>query len=180
MNAVSWLRKGKGKTPADGGCILQVIDWIDRESWTDKPVCVHPVLARLAIYVNDKLDDKGRQRLLDLTPRLMGTANDDHVTTIRLSAFAARRVLFVFEQLYPNDDRPRKALEATKAWCDEPCERTSPAAYYSPNAATTAANAAAAAMDLLIAVLDEYDRLANRTNIKPIDFTPIVEMLANA
>jgi hypothetical protein len=37
---VPWLRSGKGETPADGGCINQVIDWIDRGEWTDTPPCV--------------------------------------------------------------------------------------------------------------------------------------------
>ena len=72
-NTVPWLRSGTGQTPSDGGCIMQVIDWIDRNQWSDAPDCVHPVIRHLAIYVNDRVDDTERQRLLDLAPRMMGT-----------------------------------------------------------------------------------------------------------
>ncbi len=123
MNEISvpWLRKGKGETPADGGCILQVISWMDRHEWTDRPPCVHPVIANLAMFANDALPDGERQKLLDLAPRLMGTASDDKLVTVRLAVFCARYVLPVFEAEHPGDERPRKAIEAVEAWCECPC-----------------------------------------------------------
>jgi len=99
--SVPWLRSGTGSTPSDGGCIMQVIDWIDRNKWTDRPPCVHPVLAKLAIRANDSLDDKGRQKLLDLAPRLMGTASDDKMLSVKLAVFCARKVLHLFEAKVP-------------------------------------------------------------------------------
>src|SRR4029077_3381439 len=73
MEGVPWLRAGKGSRPQDGGCILQVIDWIDRGEWTDTPGCVLPAFRELAINANDSLPDGQRQKLLDLVPRLRGT-----------------------------------------------------------------------------------------------------------
>lgn len=73
-NPVPWLRVGAGESPQDGGCVMQVIDWIDRGGWTDEPRCVYHLLRELAISVNDDLSDAGRQKLLDLVPRLMGTS----------------------------------------------------------------------------------------------------------
>jgi len=71
---VPFLRSGKGDWPADGGCIMQVIDWIHRGGWADTPDCVHPVIRGLAIGINDSVPDQERQRLLDLAPRMMGTS----------------------------------------------------------------------------------------------------------
>lgn len=70
---VPFLIGGAGRSPQHGGCILQVIDWIDRATWTDEPRCVHPNLAELAVTANDDADDEDRQKMLDLIPRLMGT-----------------------------------------------------------------------------------------------------------
>jgi hypothetical protein len=74
--SVPFLRSGTGDNPEDGGCIMQVIDWIDRCEWSDEPVCVHPILRIVAIQVNDDMEDGDRQRLLALAPRLMNTASD--------------------------------------------------------------------------------------------------------
>lgn len=188
---VPWFRRGAGETPADGGCILQVIDWISSGGWTDEPECVHPVLRAASIRVNDSLDDAGRQRLLDLVPRLMGTASDDRVLTVRLAVFCARRVLHLFEADHPGDHRPRRAVEAAEAWCDDQTAAYAPVAYAARAAAAAAAGAsgdalkaayaasgaaraaahpadAAAAyaadkLGFLAALLDEYDRLTGRT-----------------
>lgn len=70
--------------------MLQVIDWIHRHEWTEQPPCVHPVLQKLALRANDGLPDGERQKLLDLVPRLIGTASgDNRVLTVRL-VFCAR------------------------------------------------------------------------------------------
>ena len=113
--AVPWLRSGVGKTPKDGGCILQVIDWISNGGWTDDPQCVHPVLKRLAIAANDASDDEGRQKLLDLAPRLIGTNIGGNDLSVKLAIFCARSVLHIFEDQYPEDDRPRRAIEAAES-----------------------------------------------------------------
>ena len=169
-NLVPWLRKGTGDTPKDGGCIMQVVDWINRGKWTDHPPCVHPVIRILAIQVNDSLDDVGRQKLLDLAPRMMNTASDDGDLARKLSIFCAEHVLPIFEAKYPDDDRPRKAIEAAKMGHRDAAN----AAYY---AAANAANYAAS-FDLLVAVLDEYDRLTNRDKVEALDFAPVCAVMA--
>ena len=72
-NPVPWIRSGKGNRPQDGGCIMQIIDWITEATWTDMPVCVAGHVRWAAIYVNDLVADETRQRLLDLIPKMMGT-----------------------------------------------------------------------------------------------------------
>jgi len=154
---VPWLRSGTGRTPAEGGCILQVIDWIDRNQWTDHPVCVHPAIAKVAIRANDTLPDGERQKLLDLAPRIMGTAGGDNRLSVQLAVFCARHVLHIWEDKHPNDDRPRKSIEAAEAWIENPTEENcqkaleagkaaaSAAASYASFAAYAACEAAAAA-----------------------------------
>jgi hypothetical protein len=48
--------------------------------------------------------------------------------SVALSIFAAELVLKNYENLYPDDDRPRKAIEATKAYLADPSEKNRSAA----------------------------------------------------
>jgi len=57
----------------------------------------------------------------------------------------AYRVLPIYEQQHPEDNRPRKALEAKQAWIDNPCEETARAAKAAWDAVKTADDAAWAA-----------------------------------
>ena len=81
---VPFLRRGSGLRPSEGGCIMQVVDWIHNGTWTDSPRCVHLGLRTLAINVNDTVDDGERQRLLDLAPRLIGTDTLTEEQSIRI------------------------------------------------------------------------------------------------
>ena len=138
-DSVPYLRSGTGATPKDGGCVLQIVDWITRHQWTDEPPCVHPVLRKLAIRANDALDDPRRQALLDLIPRLMHTATKDRRVSVGLAVYCARAVLPLYEARYPGDLRPRRAIEAAESGAD-----AARAAVYAAYAAAAAAGAAAA------------------------------------
>ena len=61
--------------------------------------------------------------------------------SVRLAIFAAESVLQVFEQQRPDDKRPRRAIEAAKAWLDG--KGTARAANAAARAAYAAARAAA-------------------------------------
>ena len=78
------------------------LDWFVRQNETD--------VGKLIQLAIDNLDDDvfgfanwGIARLLDKTNK------------IRYAVFAAELVLPIFEEKYPDDDRPRKAIEAAKA-----------------------------------------------------------------
>lgn len=189
--SVPWLRSGTGRTPAEGGCILQVIDWIDRNQWTDHPTCVHRAIARVAIRANDTLPDGERQKLLDLAPRIMGTASDDKKLSVQLAVFSARYVLHFWEEEHPADLRPRRAIEAAEAWLENPTEENHQkaielAAAYAAYAADAAAAAAAydargaAVYTFLVALLDEYDRLTGRERACHVDLTPAAVAMAGS
>jgi hypothetical protein len=67
--------------------------------------------------------------------------------SVRLSIFAAELVLPNFEKVYPFDDRPRKAIEAARAWLENPTSAWSAArsAESARSAAESAWSAASAA-----------------------------------
>jgi hypothetical protein len=59
--------------------------------------------------------------------------------SVALSIFVAELVLKNYENLYPDDDRPRKAIEAAKAYLADPSERNMSAAWSAWSAARSAA-----------------------------------------
>jgi len=65
--------------------------------------------------------------------------------SVKLAISAARLVLHKFEEYYPNDKKPRKAIEAAEAWLANPCEETREAAMEAADAASAAASDAYAA-----------------------------------
>ena len=64
--------------------------------------------------------------------------------SVRWAIACASRVLYIFEKKYPDDLRPRQALEAAELWLNSPTE-TNRMAVYEAYAACAAANAACAA-----------------------------------
>ena len=67
--------------------------------------------------------------------------------SVAIAIYCAELVIDIFEKKYPKDDRPRKAIEAAKAWLKDPTEENRIAAYAASaaNAAYAVANAAYAA-----------------------------------
>ena len=65
--------------------------------------------------------------------------------SVALSIYAAELVIENFERQYPNDRRPREAIEAAKAWIINPCESTESAAGSAASAESATWSAASAA-----------------------------------
>ena len=67
---------------------------------------------------------------------------------VMIAVFAAECVLDIFEKKYPDDKRPRKAIDTDKEWIENPCIKTkdaaTAAAYAAYAAYATVADAAAA------------------------------------
>lgn len=62
--------------------------------------------------------------------------------SVKVAIFAAEQVIGVYEKQYPNDNRPRKAIEAAKMYLSNPSAAAANAAAAAANAAATAAYAA--------------------------------------
>jgi hypothetical protein len=67
--------------------------------------------------------------------------------TVRFALFCARSALYVWEEEFPEDNRPRLAIQAAERWLEDPIKQNTAAAYaaYTAAAATYAARAAYAA-----------------------------------
>ncbi len=67
---------------------------------------------------------------------------------VQYAIFAAEQVIDIYERKYPNDKRPRNAIEAAKAYLENPSRKTkasaAAAAYAAASAAAYAAASAAA------------------------------------
>jgi hypothetical protein len=62
---------------------------------------------------------------------------------VSYAVFSAESVLDIYEKKYPNDNRPRKAIEAAKLCVKSPTKKNKDAADAAANAASAAASAAA-------------------------------------
>lgn len=90
---VPMLVRGVTSTPRDGGCLVQIANWlVDPHTWTDEPVWVEPILAECATRINDAVDDEARQGLALLAPRLAGTVIIDRETSLDVSIRLAQWV----------------------------------------------------------------------------------------
>ena len=56
---------------------------------------------------------------------------------VLIAVFAAECVLDIFEKKYPEDKRPRNAINAAKAWLKTPCKKTKKAADYAADYAAS-------------------------------------------
>ncbi len=178
--------------PGDGkACVMELVSFLAGESWTDSPECTHPVLARMAQVVNDRLPDDERHLLVPLIGRLFGTAptGTDHerkVLSVRLAVWCGRQSLSL---VLPQDEVVcTTALDTAEAWTmgaatAEDCYAAY-AAYAAANAAArAAANAthadyAAALVSLLAGLIDEYDRLTCRTEHRAVTDSELSDLAA--
>lgn len=145
------LSKGAHPDPSEGACVMEMVSFLAGEEWSDTPSCTHPVLARMAQVVNDRLPDAERHRLVPLIGRLFGTGesgteHERKVLSVRLACWCARQVL----DLAPDRSVALAAIEAAEGWVagtvsEEEC-RTYATAYdaaYAYSAAYATAYAAA-------------------------------------
>jgi hypothetical protein len=64
-------------------CLLEAAAYMAGEPWSDHPDCVSPVIAAFGRRWNDDLDDEGRQRLVALLPKMIGTRTTEADESIR-------------------------------------------------------------------------------------------------
>jgi len=81
------LSRGKHRNPRRGACFMEMASFLAGERWSDHPDCTHPLLAHLAILVNDIVTDEGRTRLIPLVPSVIGLSSND----VRVDAAIALR-----------------------------------------------------------------------------------------
>ena len=119
--------------PGDGVFnVLELLSVWAGESFTSYPMSVHPVIAAMAVTVNDLMPANLRYKIAYLIPALHGTADarDDEtarqVLSVRLAAWAAQQgVHRVLDR-----ESAQAAIDAARAWADCPCEEHAQAARH--------------------------------------------------
>ena len=107
------------------------IDWFNDQSETDAEKLM------IAAVESDNADY--------LEWMIEAMLNGKKIEAVKVAVFAAELVIDIFEKEYPDDKRPRKAIEAAVAWIDNPCGKTGYAGYGGYAAAKAAAYAGYAA-----------------------------------
>jgi hypothetical protein len=94
-------------------------------------------------------------------------AFDDPKEQLSLSIQCAEKVLFIFEEKYPDDKRPRQAIEAAKKYLADPTEENKAAAasYTAADAANDAVNDTAYAAYYAAASADAAASYAYNANV---------------
>lgn len=87
----------------------------------------------------DKQSDKTAFSEMRITKAWHWTKKD----SVALSIFAAKLTLKNFEKIYPNDKRPRHAIEAALKWLKNPTEKNESAAWSAARSAAWSAESAA-------------------------------------
>ncbi len=101
----------------------------------------------------------------DLANRLI-TKILTHTDKIKYAIYIAEKTLHFFEERYPNDDRPRKAVEEAKTYISNPKKQTGPAiyaiedeaysAYLTAENSQNSVNASYAALAAYVAIITVY------------------------
>ena len=109
------------------------INWFIKSKLTD-----------LKTITRKLLEDNKSNYAIWLLSRLL-----THSQQVQWAIFSAHQVLSVFEKKYPNDNGPRKAIEAAIAWLENPAEE---------NRSIAGADAIAAAFPATYAVDTEMNQ----------------------
>jgi hypothetical protein len=138
---------------------MEYVALLAGEEWTDSPACTHPVLARMAQVVNDRLSDDRRHELVPMIGRLFGTAesgtsHERRVLSVRLACWCARQVL----HLAPDRAVAERAIETAEAWTrgEATKQECRAAAYAAERAAASAYDASAASAYAAASAYDAY------------------------
>jgi hypothetical protein len=70
------LKGGSHSDLGVGACFNELASVLAGEPFSDSPACVSPIIRRLGMTLNDRLDDERRQLLRPFVLRSLGTADD--------------------------------------------------------------------------------------------------------
>jgi len=101
----------------------------------------------------DKATDKSAWRAMQITKAYKWKKAD----SVALAIFCAEQVIGIYEAKYPNDKRPRNAIDVVKKWLAKPTDENRAAAYSAACAARAAAYEACSAADSAADAADAAD-----------------------
>jgi hypothetical protein len=77
------LSRGSHYSPKEGACVMELASMLARESFTDRPQSVSPVICDFLRAYNDWLDDGRRQDLYAYAAKIVGTKGSEEVERAR-------------------------------------------------------------------------------------------------
>ena len=80
------LSVGNHAGPEQGSCINEYVSFLAKEKWSDRPACMSRSISSFTMWINDKGDQKHRDTLMLMAPRLLNTVD--------FSKEAARAAIF--------------------------------------------------------------------------------------
>jgi hypothetical protein len=143
------LSVGNHYSREQGVCALELVAWLAGEPHSDSPQCACPTIRSFVVNLNDSGPQWLRDEIKARALKIVGTRGSVDLQKRRAAVFAksaiaqAESVLPIFEKARPDDDRPRKAIEAAKAALENPdaadAARAADAAYAAAYAAALSA-----------------------------------------
>jgi len=118
---------------------MKAIEIIIDKAWLKEHTGIGATAGKI---LKDLMEEKQWDYFRWLVVRVMS-----HAQKVEWAVFSAEQVIDIFEKKYPNDQRPRKAIQAAKDWLCNPSVESSAAAREARRAADAAAYAAADAAD---------------------------------
>jgi len=111
----------------------QGLEWYEKNPSDTVEVCVDKLISETDTNCPDRLNWASW-----LLTRMFTKEQN-----VKYAIFAAKQVIGIYEKKYPNDKRPRKAIEAAKEYLKNTSDKNKKAAYAAAAYAAYAANAAA-------------------------------------
>ena len=126
---------------------MKAIEIIIDKAWLKEHTGIGATAGKI---LKDLMEEKQWDYFRWLVVRVMS-----HAQKVEWAVFSAEQVIDIFEKKYPNDQRPRKAIQAAKDWLCNPSVESSAAAREARRAADAAAYAAAASREKMRRLLAE-------------------------
>jgi len=86
----------------------------------------------------------GEDKITSEKMRIIRAWKWEKTDSVAMAIYSAELCIDNFEKEYPNHKRPRKAIEAAKAWLNDPCDKTQSAARSAAESAAVSAARSAA------------------------------------
>lgn len=93
------LQKGAHLSREEGMCVMEAVAYYADEKHTDSPKCAHPILASVAMTINDAASDADRQKLKRFIPLLVGTRKGGKGATKTYAFAAATEALHILRRM---------------------------------------------------------------------------------
>jgi hypothetical protein len=87
------LGRGRHPNAESGVCLMEFTALLAGEDLTDRPRCVHPLVAAVARVVNDSVSDAARAQLLARGPAFLTSNSDDSRIADRITLTAIETAL---------------------------------------------------------------------------------------